>query len=176
MNITRKVEVVSHKAEWKALFLEESEKLKEVFGDEIINIYHIGSTSIPTIYAKPLIDIMVEVADIERIDRYNEQMKQLNYEALGEYGIPKRRFFTKGGDNRTHHVHIFETGDAEIERHLTFRDYMIAHPQEAQSYSLLKQELAKKFPENMDGYIKGKDSFIKNIDRKAVKWRKGETE
>ena len=172
----RTVEVVSHKAEWKALFLEESKNLKELFGEEIINIYHIGSTSIPTIYAKPLIDIMVEVADIERIDRYNEQMKQLHYEALGEYGIPKRRFFTKGGDNRTHHVHIFETGDAEIERHLTFRDYMIAHPQEAQEYSQLKQELAKKFPENMDGYIEGKDSFIKNIDRKAAKWRKGETE
>ena len=171
----RKVEVVPHRVEWKELFLKESEKIKEVFGDEIINIYHIGSTSIPIIYAKPLIDIMVEVVDIERIDDYNGQMKQLNYEVLGEYGIPKRRFFTKGGDNRTHHVHIFETGDAEIERHLTFRDYMIAHPQEAQSYSQLKQDLANKFPENMDGYIEGKDSFIKNIDRKAAEWRKGET-
>ncbi|MGN1386985.1 MAG: GrpB family protein [Bacillus sp. (in: firmicutes)] len=169
----RKVEVVPHREEWAELFIEESEKLKEVYGDEIIDIYHIGSTSIPTIHAKPVIDLMVEVADIERIDGYNEQMKQLNYEALGENGIPNRRFFMKGGDNRTHHVHIFEKGDAEIERHLAFRDYMMAHPEEAQEYSRLKQELAKRFPENMDEYIAGKDSFIKFIDRKAAEWRKG---
>lgn len=168
----RKVEVVPHRDEWSELFLEESKKIKEVYGDEIIHIYHIGSTSIPAIHAKPVIDLMVEVADIERIDGYNEQMKQLNYEALGENGIPNRRFFMKGDDNRTHHVHIFEKGDAEIERHLAFRDYMMAHPEEAQSYSQLKKRLAKRFPENMDEYIEGKDSFIKTIDRKAAEWRK----
>ena len=169
----RKVEVIPYKEEWSALFLEESEKIKEVYGDEIVSIYHIGSTAIPNIYAKPVIDILVEVMDIDRIDLYNKRMEQLNYEARGENGIPNRRFFMKGGNNRTHHVHIFEKGDDEIKRHLVFRDYMIAHPEEALQYSQLKQQLAKQFPDNMEDYIEGKDDYIKSIDQKAAEWVKG---
>ncbi|CAM4031000.1 GrpB family protein [Mesobacillus zeae] len=167
----RKVEISPHKEEWFMMFQEESDKIKDVLGDVILNVYHIGSTAIPNINAKPIIDIMVEVANISKVDKFNDKMEQLGYDAHGEYGISNRRFFSKG-NNRTHHVHIFEQGNDEIARHITFRDYLIAHPKEAQKYSQLKQSLAEKFPTNIEKYIEGKNDYIKSIDNKAEKWRK----
>lgn len=168
----RKVEVFPHQPEWSKMFREESKKIKYLFEEEILNIFHIGSTAIPNIKAKPVIDLMVEVINMENVDNFNNGMKQLGYEPLGENGISGRRFFRKGGDNRTHHLHIFEKGNEEIIRHLTFRDYMIAHPEEAMEYSNLKQNLAEKFPTNIEKYIEGKSDFIKEIDNKAEKWRR----
>ncbi|MED4123773.1 GrpB family protein [Cerasibacillus terrae] len=166
----RKVEVLPHQVEWSNMFRDESRKITNVFEKDILNVFHIGSTAIPNIKAKPVIDIMVEVINIENVDNFNNDMKQLGYEALGENGIPNRRFFKKGGDNRTHHVHIFEQGNEEISRHLRFRDYMIAHPEEAMKYSQLKEYLAEKFPNNIEKYIEGKNNYIKEIDNKAEKW------
>jgi GrpB-like predicted nucleotidyltransferase (UPF0157 family) len=104
-------------------------------------------------------------------------MESLGYEVMGEYGIPGRRYFRK--DNRegirTHHIHAFEAGSAEVERHLAFRDYMIAHPVDAQRYSELKRKLAEEHPQNMDGYMDGKDGFIKEMDRRAAQWRASQT-
>lgn len=166
----RKVEVLPHQVQWSELFREERKRIKNVFEEEILNVFHIGSTAIPNIKAKPVIDIMVEVTNIANVDNFNSDMEKLGYEALGENGIPKRRFFIKGGDNRTHHVHIFEHGNEEIIRHLTFRDYMIAYPEEAMKYSQLKEYLAEKFPNNIEKYIEGKNNYIKEIDNKAEKW------
>ncbi|MGD6856433.1 GrpB family protein [Bacillus infantis] len=168
----RKVEVLSHQIEWADMFQEECQKIKTVFKDEILNVFHIGSTAIPNIKAKPVIDIMVEVTNIKNVDHYNIPLEQLGYEALGENGIPGRRFFKKGGDNRTHHIHFFEQGNEEINRHLTFRDYMREHPEEALRYSQLKESLAEKFPNNIERYIEGKNDYIKEVDYKAAKWRR----
>ncbi|KHF38895.1 glutamate-rich protein grpB [Halalkalibacter okhensis] len=124
----------------------------------------------PNIHAKPVIDIMVEVTNIKQIDAFNKEMEQLGYEVLGEYGISKRRFFSKGGDNRTHHVHIYEKGNNQISQHLAFRDYMIAHPEESLKYSRLKQALAKKFPTDIFKYMEGKNEYIQGIDKQARMW------
>jgi GrpB-like predicted nucleotidyltransferase (UPF0157 family) len=168
----RKVEVVPHKEEWSRMFKDESGKIYNIFGNEIINIYHIGSTAISNIKAKPIIDILVEVKNIKRVDKFINSMEQIGYEYKGEFGIVGRRFFIKGGVNRTHHIHIFETANEEIARHLAFRDFMIAHPEEAQKYSQLKQILAKKYPLDIEKYIEGKNSYIKEIDDRAKKWVK----
>lgn len=170
--MVRNVEVSSPRKEWSLMFQEECGKLKNTFGNLVVNIYHIGSTAIPNIKAKPVIDIMIEVINIDEVDKFNHQMEQLGYITFGENGIPNRRFFSKGGDNRTHHIHIFEQGNSEITRHIVFRDYMIAHPEEAQKYSQLKQNLADKYPTNIEMYIEGKNDYIKSIDTKAEKWRK----
>lgn len=78
-----------------------------------------------------MIDILIEVKDIEAINQYNLQMEALGYEAKGENGLKGRCFFRKGGNKRTHHVHIYENGNREIVRHTLFRDYLIAHPEKA---------------------------------------------
>ncbi len=170
--MARKIIVVPHDPAWPEMYREEAERLKSIFGDEIVAIHHFGSTSLTDIYAKPIIDILIEVRDIERIDAENERMYSLGYLPRGEWGIPGRRFFIKGDEeNRTHHLHFYQVGHPEIARHLDFRDYMAAHSDDAQAYSLLKIDLAHKFPENIDGYNEGKTSFIREIDRRAKIWR-----
>lgn len=168
----RVIEVVAHNPDWPKLFKKEADEIKAVFGQEVVVIHHIGSTAIPGISAKPIIDVLVEVQDIEKIDDFNEEMTGRGYQPKGEFGIPKRRFFIKGGDaTRTHHIHVFQTGHPGIESHLNFRDYMIAHPEEAQAYSRLKEELARRFPEDIESYMAGKDGLIKGVDRRAKAWR-----
>ena len=174
-NQIRTIEVVPYNINWVNKYLAEAEKIKKIMADELVKIHHIGSTSIPGISAKPVIDILVEVINIENIDDYNEKMKEIGYIAKGEYGIEGRRFFLKGEINRTHHIHVFQVGNSEIIRHLNFRDYMISHPDEAKAYSEMKRELAIKFRHDIDGYCNGKNDFIKNIDRKAEKWVKTRT-
>lgn len=145
--------------------------LKDVFAQEVVALHHIGSTSIPNIYAKPIIDMLMEVRQIERVDAYNRVMQQLGYLPQGEGGIPGRRFFIKGSeDHRTHHLHVYAAGHPEIIRHLAFRDYLQAHPQQAQAYSALKRELAQRFPYDIDGYIAGKEPFIEKIIEQAYLW------
>ncbi len=161
----RIIEVVPHNPNWEQNFKDEAKKIKKIFEEIFIAIYHIGSTAIPKTKAKPVIDILVEVEDINKVDSYNRQMEELGYEALGEYGIPKRRFFQEGGNNRTHHVHIFEKGSPQIKRHIDFRDYLISHPKVAGEYSRLKEKLAKKYRYDINKYWEGKDSFIRKIDK-----------
>ncbi|MBO8172343.1 MAG: GrpB family protein [Bacillaceae bacterium] len=166
----RKVKVVPYNPDWKRMFEQEAQRLQTVLEPLLPRIHHIGSTAITGIRAKPIIDILVEVVDISRVDRYNRSMQQLGYEPKGAFGIAGRRFFIRGGNQRTHHVHIFQKGNPEIRRHVLFRDYLIAHPREAAEYSALKAELARKFPEEIEAYIEGKDGFIKKIDQQAEYW------
>ncbi len=167
----RKIEVVPHDPAWARLFEREARGLVKVFGPELVAIHHIGSTAIPGIRAKPIIDVLLEVRDIERVDAFNEEMIALGYRPQGEFGIPGRRFFIKGEDaHRTHHLHAFETGSPHIARHLNFRDYLIAHPAEARAYSRLKQRLARQFPHDIEAYMDGKDGLIKEAERKAAAW------
>jgi GrpB-like predicted nucleotidyltransferase (UPF0157 family) len=169
----RVITVVPYDPHWPDLFRAEANELAEILGEEMVAIHHIGSTAIPGIHAKPIIDILVEVEDIERIDAFNQQMTKRGYLPKGEFGIRGRRFFMKGTEeNRTHHVHVFQTGDPEFERHLAFRDYLRAHPEEAQAYSRLKQELARRFPHDIDSYMAGKNDWIKETERKAKAWKK----
>lgn len=157
---------------WPTLFLEEKERIGRILKDEVLGIHHIGSTAIPGMDSKPTIDILVVVRKIEKVDDYNARMEGIGYVAMGEYGIPGRRFFHKGVDRRTHHLHVFQEGSPEIDRHLRFRDYMISHPVEAAEYALLKKGLASRFRPDIDSYCDGKDAFIKEIDAKAEAWAK----
>ncbi|MFL6211985.1 MAG: GrpB family protein [Pyrinomonadaceae bacterium] len=173
----RKVEVVPHNPQWRDAFEAEAKHVAAALGENVVAIHHIGSTAIPNIYAKPVIDLLVEVRDITEVDGQSSAMESLGYEVMGEYGIPGRRYFRKDNQEgiRTHHIHAFEAGSAEVERHLAFRDYMIAHPGDAQRYSELKRRLAEEHPQSIDGYMDGKDGFIKEMDRRATQWQASQT-
>ncbi len=168
MGEMRNIVVVPYDPSWPEKFQLEAAKIAAILGQELLSIHHIGSTAIPGISAKPIIDMMPVVRSIEKVEEFNPTLMQLGYEPKGENGIPGRRFFVKGGDeHRTHHVHTYESGNPEVARHLDFRDYLMAHPQEAQRYASLKLELAKEFPHDIFGYMAGKDAFIKEIISKA---------
>jgi GrpB-like predicted nucleotidyltransferase (UPF0157 family) len=171
--MTRKVAVVPHDRHWQNLFKAESQQLAVAFGDNAIAIHHIGSTAIATSYAKPIIDILIEVKDINKVDDRNTQIESSGYIAMGEFGIVGRRFFRKDNKNgiRTHHIHTFETISPQIDRHLAFRDYLKSHPEAAREYSELKQQLAQQYPTDIESYMDGKDGFIREIDKQAAAWR-----
>ncbi|MEI5909591.1 GrpB family protein [Bacillus spongiae] len=166
----RRVEVSSYNEKWSSMFTEEVEKLSLIFGNEIVDIHHIGSTSVPGLKAKPVIDIMPVVKDIDLVDKHYQEMQDIGYDPKGENGIPKRRYFQKGGDNRSHHIHIYEVGSEEIKRHLAFRDYLRKHPDDKKSYGELKEKLAKQYPYDIESYINGKERLIKEIEGKALDW------
>jgi GrpB-like predicted nucleotidyltransferase (UPF0157 family) len=166
----RRITVTSYNNGWKRQFQIEALKLNEIFGSEILEIYHIGSTSVPGLSAKPIIDIMPVVQEITRMDKYDEEMIRIGYTPKGENGIKGRRYFQKGGNNRTHHVHIYEKGCKEIERHLAFRDYLRVTPEDAKRYGDLKERLAMMYPSDVESYIAGKNRLALEIEKKALRW------
>ncbi len=169
----KSVEVVRHNPHWRDAFENEAKHIAAALEENVVAIHHIGSTAIPNIYAKPVIDLLVEVTDIIGLDTRSSAMESLGYEVMGEFGIAGRRYFRKDDQEgiRTHQIHAFEATSTEVERHLVFRDYMIAHPGDAQRYSELKRKLAKEHPYSMESYMDGKDGFIKEMVQKAALWR-----
>ena len=170
--MSRQVEAVPHNPQWSEMYHSEAKILRTVLDYEILALYHIGSTSIPFINSKPIIDILAEVRDIKRIESYNDQLQTLGYKARGEMGIAGRRYFVKDFKGvRTHHLHIFQVDNPQVKKHIDFRDYMITHPQDADAYSQLKGRLAKEFHNDVTSYVEGKDAFLKKITQDAMKWK-----
>ena len=170
--MTREVRVALYNHNWPAQYEQELARIKTVLESEIVSTHHIGSTSIPSMSAKPIIDILLEVKDISRIDNYNNEMILLGYKPRGELGIPGRRYFSKEEprDVRTHHIHSFQSGNIGLERHLAFRNYMITHPDDAKIYSELKMVLARRFQWDIDGYIAGKHLYVERMEKIAMEW------
>lgn len=166
----RKVDVLPYQESWQSLFEEEADQLRRIFGEELIAIHHIGSTSVKGLKAKPIIDIMPVVKNIQHVNGFNDSVIALGYEPKGENGIRGRRYFQKGGDNRTHHVHIYEDNSPEIIRHLALRDYLRAFQEEAKAYGDIKERLAKKFPYQIESYIQGKERFVSELEQRALAW------
>ncbi|PWM71435.1 MAG: hypothetical protein DBX59_09035 [Bacillota bacterium] len=164
-----KITVVKHSAAWAEEFRKEAETLRGILKSELVKIYHIGSTAVPDLWAKPVIDIMPVVKETEKIDAFRAALENVGYEYMGEYGIPDRRFLKKGGDFRTHNVHIFGIrSEYDIRRHLAVRDYLRTHPDEAAQYGELKKKLARLYPDDIGGYCDGKDDFVKALEKKAL--------
>lgn len=163
------ITVLDYDPEWPLKYNKERDHIIEILKDNCISIYHIGSTSVPGLAAKPIIDIMVVVRSLERTDRAAEKFSDLGYEYLGEFGIAGRRYLRKGGDERTHQLHIFQADDwKNIQRHLAFRDYMRTHEKERDAYAALKKDLAQKFPYDIDGYCDGKENFVRKMEELAL--------
>lgn len=160
------VKLIPYNDEWPKLFQEEAVKIQALLKDNCVQIHHIGSTAIPGIYAKPIIDILPVVKDIALVDQLANEFEKLGYVVMGEYGIPGRRFYWKSKTKRSHNVHLFQQGSAEILRHVLFRDFMINNPDYAKAYSLIKQSLAKVFFDDIENYVNGKASFVQMINYK----------
>ena len=165
------VRVVEYDPHWPQMFEREAEKLAAVLGDNLVAIHHIGSTAVEGLKAKPIIDILPVVRDLGAVDARAGNFEELGYEYLGEFGIPGRRYLRKGGDERTHQIHIFSAESrGEIRRHLAVRDYLRTHREEADAYGRLKERLAEEYPYDIEGYCDGKDEFVKELERRALAW------
>lgn len=158
---------------WTDMFMMEAMKIRRILGENCIAIHHIGSTSVRGLAAKPIIDIMPIVHNLESVDKVAFEFEKIDYEYMGEFGISGRRYLRKGGDERTHQIHIFsENNNIDIERHLAVRDYLRMHKDVCDKYASLKKELAKKYPYDIDGYCDGKNEFVQQMEKDALEWRK----
>jgi GrpB-like predicted nucleotidyltransferase (UPF0157 family) len=156
------VRLVAYDPEWKRLFELERNSLQAVLGLTILDIKHMGSTSIPGMPAKPIIDIAIAVADFEGARVCIPLMEGLEYEYKGEFGIPTRHYFVKG-DPRTFHVHMSEITSLEWQNTLLFRDYLCQHADLAAEYAELKTELALKYSQDRTAYLEGKTEFVHRV-------------
>jgi len=162
--MTSIMEVIPYDLNWPKQFEAEASLLRQALGDNCIEIHHIGSTAVPGLAAKPTIDIIPVVKDLSKIS--DNKLVVLGYTPMGEMGMPFRRFYNKGNP-RTHHLHIWEEGNPEIEKHLLFRDYLIAHHDIAKQYENIKLQLATKFRNDRQNYTESKDELIKDILQKS---------
>ena len=165
------ITVVPYDPAWPRLFEEEAARLRAVLGDNAVAVYHIGSTAVEGLAAKPVIDILPVVKELARVDDQAEAFRTLGYEYMGKFGIPGRRYLRKGGDERTHHMHVFgQDSERDIRRHLAVRDYLRCHPETAREYGALKTALAQRFPWDNESYCDGKDAFVQALERDALAW------
>ena len=168
--MVRRMIVVEYSADWPKRYEQELALLSKTLGPVLIRCHHIGSTSVPGLAAKPIIDMLLEVQSVESLDQMNEAMRDLGYQPKGEFGIPGRRYFPKGVDARTYHVHAFAAGDSHIGKHLAFRDYLRAYPEVAQAYAAVKQEASAAHGTNPEGYVAFKHEFVERTVTDAVHW------
>jgi GrpB-like predicted nucleotidyltransferase (UPF0157 family) len=167
------IELVPHDPAWADIAGAQVASLKGVLGALIVEAHHIGSTAIPGIKAKPIVDIVVAVASLDELDARADKLTALGFEWRGEYGIAGRRYcpFTDPATGkRTIHVHFFATGASEIERYLAFRDYLRAHGEEARAYEAQKLAAAALHSGEMVAYTHAKGPWIKDCLQRALVW------
>ncbi len=163
--------VKSYNPDYPRLFEEEKSRLIPLFGENLVFLEHIGSTAVPGLKSKPIIDILVAAKSLSLVDAKQSAFEGLGYEYLGEFGIAGRRYLRKGGDERTHQIHVFRFDDElNLIRHLAVRDYLRAHPWVADEYGELKAKLALEHPYDIDGYGDGKEAFMKESEKAALAW------
>ena len=155
-----KVELLPHQEEWATKAGDTAAELWQILGDAAVDIQHVGSTSIPAICAKPILDLVVGVRDLKDVLPYRG--------ALEQCGVVFR------GDLRTHHIHVVQWGGEAWENYVTFRDYLTCFPQKAWQYDRCKKELAAEFSDNRNGYTAGKQELIRLLLQEAHTWRAGQ--
>ena len=157
------IEVVDYDPEWPAMFEAEAERLRSALGDVAVRIEHVGSTSVPGLAAKPNIDIQVSVPDVYDRDPYFGPLFSLGYEHVPDPEFPDYPFFgwPSARVPRTFNLHVCQAETEMEQRHLRFRDRLRSDPVARDEYAALKRELAVRHGNDIEGYIAGKDAFIK---------------
>ncbi len=169
-----KVELVAHDPHWAAAATAEGELLGATLGPILLAVHHIGSTAIPNICAKPILDLMPVVTRLDHLEECRRGLEGLGYEWWGEFGLPQRRYCTKD-DPDTHRrlvqLHCYASGSPEIPRHLGFRDYLQSRPDLAREYEQEKRRCQAQHPADSHAYGACKGAWITRIENQALTWR-----
>jgi GrpB-like predicted nucleotidyltransferase (UPF0157 family) len=163
--------VVPYDPCWPELFEEERARIEQAIGPWVKEIEHVGSTAVPGLAAKPIIDIMVGVRSLEDTPILVERLSGIGYRYVPELErvFPLRRYFQKLREGRrTHQIHLVERSNSEWwDRHVLFRDYLREHPEVAEEYARLKRALAGRFHEDREAYTRAKTEFIRGCVHRA---------
>ena len=167
------VKLTEYQGIWKVEAEQTVAELKSLLHDVAVDIQHIGSTAIPSIHAKPIIDIAVGVNDLNDIMPYIETLKNRHYIFRGE-DVSGQILFVKGDfekDTRTHHIHVVKWNGSQWNNYLNFRDYLNTFPEKAKVYDMRKLKLAKQFSLDRNSYTKGKQKLISALLEEAKGWK-----
>lgn len=160
--------VVEYDPSWPALFRFFRERLARALGSMAAAIEHVGSTAVSHLAAKPIIDIDVLLADEADLPAAIDRLADIGYVYQGDLGIPGREAFLAPAQDSPHHLYVCPPQSREFQKHLAFRDYLRAHPEEAKEYGDLKQALALEFKDNRSAYIDGKTEFVARMTDRAM--------
>ncbi|HVO71457.1 MAG TPA: GrpB family protein [Aggregatilineaceae bacterium] len=163
--LDRPIVVVDYDPNWPSLYAVESQRILAVMGAAVVQIEHIGSTAVPGLAAKPVIDIAVGIADLAQAMTYVPMLGYLGYLYVpeAEADLPERRFFWKGTPQvHTYHISMAVPGSSVWVKPIAFRDYLRGHPEAVQRYQTLKRELARRCGTDIGAYIKGKTALVES--------------
>jgi len=157
--------------EWPRMAASRAESLR-VLGPVLLRVHHIGSTSVPGLAAKPVIDLMPLVTDLAALDRQRPRVEALGYDWRGEYGIPERRYCSLTDENgvRLVQLHFFTADSPQVIRHVAFRDYLRAYPDVATAYEEEKHRARDLHPDDVHAYTDEKDAWIRRTEIRALDW------
>lgn len=171
------VTVESYNPEWSSWFEKLSDFLQSGLREYAVRIEHVGSTAVPGMIAKPIIDIDV-VIQKSHFEKTKTCLEEIGYSHLGDLGIAEREAFDLVDIELRrqfppHHLYVCDTESNELHRHIAFREYLRAHPDAADEYSTIKLDLVKRHSGNREKYIQGKDSQVRKILEAALQWYQG---
>ena len=163
------VRIVEYDPAWAELAAAEIGRIAAAVGEAAVGVEHVGSTAVPGLAAKPIVDLQIAVAEVGRRDLYVEQLEGIGYLFVPDPDSPDFHFFAKPAARpRSFHLHVCAAGSEDERRHLAVRDYLRAHPEEAAGYAALKRELAARHPGDRLAYIEGKEEFVTALERRAL--------
>lgn len=171
-NITdMNIKILPYNNIWLQQYQKESSAIEKLLGNILISIYHIGSTAVDGLMARPIIDILILVADINLLDEKEDALEQYAYTGLGEFGVSGRRVYRKGYPDILYQIFAFDIfSNDKVIGYLALRDYLKEHKEICSFYSSLKAALIKEFGENLEAYNAGKDAFLQDLAPKALEW------
>ncbi|WP_136604848.1 GrpB family protein [Paenibacillus dokdonensis] len=162
--------VSEYDPQWATEFVLEKAKIMNALGELLLGIEHIGSTSVPGLGAKPIIDIMVGINELNDLNQTHiTDLARIGYQFINHANFPDRRFFRRGEWRAgTHHLHVYQYKGDNWNENLLFRNYLVNHPEALNEYIKLKKDLEKRYKNDRAKYTEAKGPFIRKIIEQAV--------
>jgi GrpB-like predicted nucleotidyltransferase (UPF0157 family) len=168
------VRIVDYDPAWPALAGAELRRITEALGPVAVRTEHIGSTAVPGLAAKPILDLQLSVDALQPPDRYVDPLQALGYLFVEAPESPDHHFFARPPERpRTHHLHVCAAGGGHELRHVAVRDYLRSHSHEAAAYASLKRAVAARHPQDRLAYIEGKGAYVAALEARALTWVRG---
>jgi len=163
--------VVEYDPAWRETFQRLRDQIASALGDLAVRIEHVGSTAVPGLAAKPIVDMDVVVASRAEVPAAIERLAPLGYLHQGDMGIPGREAFLAPWDAPRHHLYLCASDNLQLQLHLRLRDYLRTHPEAAHEYAALKQTLAERYEHDREAYTEAKTEMVEDLLDRAAEGR-----
>ncbi|MFF4259784.1 GrpB family protein [Streptomyces sp. NPDC001663] len=164
------VEIADHDPAWQERFRAMGAQLRDALGDVAVRIDHIGSTAVPGLAAKPIVDVQISVRSLEPLDAYRTPLEGMGFVYRADNAERTKRYFREPPGHRRTHIHVRQLGSFSQQFALLFRDYLRTAPSAAAEYAAVKRRCAADFHDDRAGYVAAKDPFVWDIIRRADAW------